>query len=70
MDLRDNRLDNVFLYAGAEGREAHLLVPTAARPTRADIDRIAARCGIAPIIPASERGHVEVVRYLLAESDV
>jgi len=66
VDLRDNRLDNVFLYAGAEGLLDILRIANEAGADPALTNRYG---GIA-IIPACERGHVEVVRYLLEESDV
>jgi len=66
VDIRDNRLDNVFLYAGAEGLLDILRIANDAGADPALTNRFG---GIA-IIPASERGHVEVVRYLLEESDV
>ena len=66
VDLRDNRLDNVFLYAGAEGLLDILRIANEAGADPALTNRFG---GIA-LIPASERGHVEVVRYLLDESDV
>ena len=65
-DLRDNRLDNPFLYAGAEGLLDILRLVNEAGADPALTNRYG---GIA-LIPACERGHVEVVRYLLAESDV
>jgi ankyrin repeat protein len=66
VDVRDNRLDNVFLYAGANGLLDNLRIANEAGADPALTNRFG---GIA-LIPASERGHVEVVRYLLAESDV
>jgi hypothetical protein len=66
VDIRDNRLDNVFLYAGANGL---LDILTIANEAGAD-PAITNRFGGIALIPASERGHVDVVRYLLAESDV
>jgi hypothetical protein len=65
-DIRDDRLDNPFLYAGAEGlleilRLAH---EAGADPT------ITNRFGGVAVIPASERGHVEVVRFLLEETAI
>jgi ankyrin repeat protein len=66
VDVRDNRLDNVFLYAGANGLLDILRIANEAGADPALTNRFG---GIA-LIPASERGHVEVVRYLLAESDV
>jgi ankyrin repeat protein len=66
VDIRDTRLDNPFLYAGAEGLLDILRVANEAGADPAITNRFG---GIA-LIPASERGHVEVVRYLLEESDV
>jgi hypothetical protein len=66
VDIRDTRLDNPFLYAGAEGLLDILRVVNEAGADPALTNRYG---GIA-LIPACERGHVEVVRYLLAESDV
>jgi ankyrin repeat protein len=66
VDLQDDRLDNPFLYAGAEGLLDILRVVNEAGADPA----ITNRYGGTALIPASERGHVEVVRYLLAESDV
>jgi ankyrin repeat protein len=65
-DIRDDRLDNPFLYAGAEGLLDILVLANeaGADPT------ITNRFGGVAVIPASERGHVEVVRYLLAETDI
>ena len=64
--IRDDRLDNPFLYAGAEGL---LDILRLANEAGADPE-ITNRFGGVAVIPASERGHVEVVRYLLAESDI
>jgi ankyrin repeat protein len=66
VDIRDNRLDNVFLYAGANGLLDILRLANEAGADPAITNRFG---GIA-LIPACERGHVETVRYLLAESDV
>ena len=66
VDLQDDRLDNPFLYAGAEGLLDILRLVNAAGADPAITNRYG---GIA-LIPASERGHVETVRYLLAESDI
>lgn len=66
VDIRDNRLDNVFLYAGANGLLDILRIANEAGADPAITNRFG---GIA-LIPACERGHVETVRYLLAESDV
>jgi uncharacterized protein len=66
VDLQDALLDNPFLYAGAEGI---LDILRLANEAGAD-PAITNRYGGVAIIPASERGHVETVRYLLAETDV
>ena len=66
VDIRDDRLQNPFLYAGAEGLLdiLRLVIGAGADPA------ITNRYGGIALIPACERGHVEVVRYLLKESDV
>jgi ankyrin repeat protein len=66
VDLRDDRLDNPFLHAGAEGLLDILRIvnEAGADPT------ITNRYGGVALIPACERGHVEVVRYLLEHSTV
>jgi ankyrin repeat protein len=66
VDLQDDKLDNPFLYAGAEGL---LDILRLANEAGAD-PAITNRYGGVAVIPASERGHVEVVRYLLNETDV
>ncbi len=66
VDIRDGRLDNPFLYAGAEGLLDILRLVNEAGADPA----LTNRYGGTALIPACERGHVEVVRYLLAESDV
>ncbi len=66
VDIRDNRLANPFLYAGAEGLLDILRLVNEAGADPAITNRYG---GIA-LIPACERGHVDVVRYLLEESDV
>ena len=66
VDIRDDRLDNPFLYAGAEGL---LDILRLANEAGAD-PAITNRYGGVAVIPASERGHVEVVRYLLDETDI
>ena len=63
---RTPRGSNPFLYAGAEGL---LDILTLANDAGAD-PAITNRYGGVALIPASERGHVEVVRYLLSETDV
>ena len=66
VNIRDERLDNPFLYAGAEGRLAilRLLIEAGAST------KITNRFGGTALIPAAERGHVEVVRELLARTDI
>ena len=66
LDIRDNRLDNVLLYAGANGL---LDILRLANEAGAD-PALTNRFGGTALIPACERGHVDVVRYLLADSDV
>jgi uncharacterized protein len=66
VDLQDDDLANPFLWAGAEGR---LDILRLANEAGAD-PAITNRYGGVALIPASERGHVEVVRYLLRETDV
>ena len=60
----DDRLDNPFLYAGAEGLLdiLRLTIEAGADPTLTN------RFGGTALIPASERGHVEVVRELLTRT--
>jgi hypothetical protein len=64
VNIRDDRLDNPFLYAGAEGLLEILRIVA----PRADT-RIVNRYGGIAIIPAAERGHVEVMRFLLEHTD-
>jgi ankyrin repeat protein len=66
VDLQDDDRANPFLWAGAEGR---LDILRLANEAGAD-PAITNRYGGVALIPASERGHVEVVRYLLGETDV
>ena len=66
VDIRDNRLNNPFLYAGAEG---YLEILTLANRAGAD-PTLTNRFGGTALIPACERGHVDVVRYLLTETAV
>ena len=65
-DLQDEQLANPFLYAGAEGL---LDILTLANEAGAD-PALTNRYGGVALIPASERGHVEIVRYLLSQTDV
>jgi ankyrin repeat protein len=66
VDAQDSTLDNPMLYAGREGLLDILraVAEAGADPT------ITNRYGGVALIPASERGHVEVVRYLLNETDI
>lgn len=66
INLRDNRSDNPFLYAGAEGLPEILRLTIEAR---ADT-RLTNRFGGTALIPAAERGHVDIVKELLARTDV
>lgn len=66
VNIRDARLDNPFLYAGAEGQLEILKLAWAAG---AD-PKIVNRFGGTALIPACERGHIEVVEYLLTETTV
>ena len=66
INIRDNRLDNPFLYAGAEGLLEVLKVLVPAKPNT----KIYNRFGGTALIPACERGHVEVVEFLLTQTDV
>ena len=61
VDLQDDDRANPFLWAGAEGR---LDILRLANEAGAD-PAITNRYGGVALIPASERGHVETVRYLL-----
>ena len=66
INLQDNIKDNPFLYAGAEGLPEILKLLIQAR---ADT-KLTNRYGGTALIPAAEKGHVENVRMLLAETDV
>ncbi len=66
IDIRDNNLDNPLNYASAEG---FLDIVKLAIDAHADT-RLTNRFGGVSLIPAAERGHVEVVRELLTRSDV
>lgn len=66
INIRDDRLDNPLLYSGAEGKMDFLKAAIAAG---ADTT-ITNRFGGTALIPAADRGHVEIVRELLANSDV
>ena len=66
INLRDNRSDNPFLYAGAEGLLEILRLTIDAK---ADT-RLTNRFGGTALIPAAERGHVDIVKELLTRTDV
>jgi ankyrin repeat protein len=66
VDAQDASLDNPFLYAGREGQ---LDILRLANEAGAD-PSITNRYGGVAVIPAAEQGHVEIVRYLLTETDV
>jgi len=66
VDAQDGNLDNPLLFAGREG---YLDIVRVANEAGAD-PTITNRYGGVAHIPASERGHVEVVRYLLNETDI
>ncbi|WP_152404189.1 ankyrin repeat domain-containing protein [Paenibacillus cellulositrophicus] len=66
INIRDHLLNNVFLYAGAEG-----MLDIVQLAIEADADtKLTNRYGGTALIPASERGHVEVVRELLTRTDI
>jgi ankyrin repeat protein len=66
INIRDDRLDNPFLYASAEG-----LFEIVQLTIDANADtRLTNRFGGTALIPAAERGHVEIVRELLTRTDV
>lgn len=66
INIRDNRMDNPFLYAGAEG-----LLDILKLTIDAEADtKLTNRFGGTALIPAAERGHVEIVRELLTRTDV
>jgi ankyrin repeat protein len=66
IDAQDVERFNPFLYAGAEGL---LDILTLANEAGAD-PAVTNRYGGVALIPASERGDVETVRYLVSETDV
>jgi len=66
INIRDDRSDNPFLYAGAEG-----LLDILKLAIQAGADtKLTNRYGGTALIPAAERGHVEIVETLLTTSDV
>jgi ankyrin repeat protein len=66
VDMRDDNLDNPLNYASAAGL---LDIVRLALDAHADT-RLTNRFGGVSLIPAAERGHVEIVRELLTRSDV
>lgn len=66
INIRDNRMDNPFLYAGAEGLLDILKLVIDAGPDT----KITNRFGGTALIPAAERGHVEIVQELLTRTDI
>ncbi len=66
IDIQDNRQDNPFLYAGAEGLLAILKLTIDAGANT----KLTNRFGGTALIPAAERGPVEVVAELLNHTDV
>ncbi|MFF2889651.1 ankyrin repeat domain-containing protein [Paenibacillus sp. NPDC057967] len=66
INTRDQRSDNPLLYAGAEG-----LLPFVRAAITAGADTtLTNRFGGTALIPAADRGHVEIVEELLTTSDV
>ena len=66
INIRDHQRNNVFLYAGAEGMMEILRLAI-----EADADvTLTNRYGGTALIPASDRGHVEIVQELLTRTDV
>ncbi len=66
VNIRDNNKENPLLHAGAQG---WLDILRLAIDAHADT-RLTNRFGGISIIPASERGHVEIVRELLTRTDI
>jgi ankyrin repeat protein len=65
-DLRDNMLNNPFLYAGAEGLLEILKLAHEAGASPA----IPNRYGGVAIIPAAEHGHLDVIEFLLDHTSI
>lgn len=66
INIRDDRLDNPFLYASAEGLHEIVRLTIDANADTSLTNRF----GGTALIPAAERGHVEIVRELLTRTDV
>ncbi|GIP04713.1 hypothetical protein J28TS4_31200 [Paenibacillus lautus] len=66
INIQDHQLNNVFLYAGAEGM---LDILRLAIDADADVT-LTNRFGGTALIPASDRGHVEIVQELLTRTSV
>ncbi len=66
INIQDNRLDNPLLYASAEGLKEIVEMAVAAG---ADT-RLTNRFGGTALIPAADRGHVNIVGFLLTCTDV
>ncbi len=66
VDVRDDSLSNAFLALGETGNVAVLDAVLVGRP---DVT-LTNRFGGTALIPAAERGHVEMVRALLERTDV
>jgi ankyrin repeat protein len=66
IDVQDEMKDNPLLYAGAEGLLEVLKLCIDAKANT----RITNRYGGTALIPAAERGHIAVIRELLAHTDV
>lgn len=64
VNIQDDRLNNPFLYAGAEGYLDILKLIG----TKGDVKRLNRYGGIG-IIPASERAHLETLQWLLEHTD-
>jgi ankyrin repeat protein len=66
VNIRDNNKENPLLHSAAQGC---LDIIKLAIEARADT-RLTNRFGGISIIPASERGHIEIVRELLTSTDI
>ncbi|PQP85108.1 hypothetical protein C0Q44_11650 [Paenibacillus sp. PCH8] len=66
INLQDARLDNLLLYASAEGMYVMVELAIAANADTSLTNRF----GGTALIPAADRGHVEIVELLLTRSDV